>query len=306
MATLKAQYVGRFAPSPTGPLHLGSLVAAVASYADARAAAGQWLLRIEDVDAPRCTKAAEIEIVRQLAAYGFEADGDVTRQSERFEHYDFALAQLRDTQHVFACECTRKMLALAPRNASGEAIYSGQCRQRVIVESAASALRLRVPGDPSADVSFADRARGLISQNLAAEVGDFIVRRADGCYAYQLAVVVDDAAQGITDVVRGEDLLINTPRQIYLQRCLGYPTPCYLHVPLVKNDGGEKLSKQTRARAIALDNAVPTLKAAWRFLNQPDIGDVAFVAQFWQRAIARWNPALMRSNENGSKSVHQG
>ncbi len=306
---LKIPYVGRFAPSPTGPLHFGSLVAAVASYADARAADGRWLLRIEDVDAPRCTKAAEVEVLRQLAAHGFEADGAIIRQSERIEHYELALRQLSKAGRLFACTCTRKMLELAPRNASGEAIYPGRCRALALGESATTALRLRVPDDSDAQVVFADRAFASLAslgQNVATEVGDFILRRADGLHAYQLAVVVDDAAQGITDVVRGEDLLMNTPRQIYLQRCLDYATPGYLHVPLVRNEAGEKLSKQTLATAIASDNAVPTLKAAWTFLKQPDVRVVSSVAQFWQRAIGLWNPALIRSDETSLKPAIPG
>ena len=301
---LKIPYVGRFAPSPTGPLHFGSLVAAVASYADARAVDGQWLLRIEDVDTPRCTRAAEVEIFRQLFAYGFEADGEISRQTERAALYEFDLHRLREAGRLFACTCTRKMLALAPRNAAGEVIYPGQCRARALGESATTALRLRVLDNSDAQVVFADRALGSRSQDVATEVGDFILRRADGRYAYQLAVVVDDAAQGITDVVRGEDLLMNTPRQIYLQHCLHYATPGYLHVPLVKNEGGEKLSKQTLATAIAIDTAVPTLKAAWRFLQQPGVGDVASVAQFWRHAIQRWNPALMRLDKGTVKPAN--
>ena len=279
-------------------------MAAVASYADARAAEGSWLLRIEDIDTPRCTKAAEVEILRQLAAYGFEADEAISRQSERFEHYDFALKQLSETGHLFVCNCTRKILGVAARNASGETIYPGRCRELALNEAATTAWRLRVPDDSGAQVAFADRVLGSRSQNVATDVGDFVLRRADGFYAYQLAVVVDDAAQGITDVVRGEDLLMNTPRQIYLQRCLDDVTPSYLHVPLVKNEAGEKLSKQTLATAVASDTAVPTLRAAWAFLKQPDIGNVASVAQFWRRAIPLWNPALLRSDESSAYPVN--
>ena len=296
-----AAYVGRFAPSPTGPLHFGSLVAAIASYADARAACGRWLLRIEDVDTPRCTKSAETEILRQLAVYGFEADGAVVRQSARAERYDFALKQLSDAGQIFACTCTRKMLGLATRNAWSELIYPGRCRELALVESApAAALRLRVLADPNAHITFTDRALGARTQRVDTDVGDFILRRSDGLYAYQLAVVVDDAAQGVTDVVRGEDLLMNTPRQIYLQRRLGYVTPRYLHVPLARDDAGEKLSKQTRATAIAADSAVPTLQAAWAFLKQRDVGRVASVAQFWKQAILFWNPALMWPPQRGA------
>lgn len=298
-APLRGPYIGRFAPSPTGPLHFGSLVAAVASYADARAANGRWLLRIEDVDTPRCTQAAEVEILRQLRAFGFEADSEIIRQSERSERYDLALKQLRAAGHLFACTCTRKLLKFAPRNDCGESIYPGRCRALAQVESATTALRLRVPLASDAVIAFADRALGALAQNITTEVGDFILRRADRLYAYQLAVVVDDASQCVTDVVRGEDLLMNTPRQIYLQRRLGVATPRYLHVPLVKTEAGEKLSKQTRATAIEIDNAVSTLKAAWRFLGQRDVADVASVAQFWQRAIPSWDPALTRPDAGG-------
>ena len=293
-----AHYVGRFAPSPTGPLHFGSLVAAVASYADARAAEGRWILRIEDIDVPRCTKAAEAEILRQLTTYGFEADGEIVRQSERVERYDLALGQLRDAGYLFACTCSRKMLEHAPRNAFGESIYPGRCRERVFDDSTTTALRLRVPDDADANVTFADRVLGLITQNIATSVGDFILRRADGLYAYQLAVVVDDDAQDVTVVVRGDDLLMNTPRQVFLQRRLRFETPRYLHVPLVKNEAGEKLSKQTLAAAIKSDNSVVTLKAAWAFLNQLDVGRPTSVAGFWHNAIQHWNPALMRGPPN--------
>ncbi len=286
-------YVGRFAPSPTGPLHFGSLVAAVASYADARAANGRWLLRIEDVDTTRCSRAAETEILRQLTAYGFVADGEVVRQSERGEIYAAAIARLTDAGHVFACACSRKMLQSAPRNAEGETIYLGTCRDSERV-TGPHALRLRVQDDGKSNVKFIDRAVGLTAQNVATDVGDFVLRRADGCYAYQLAVVVDDAIQSVTDIVRGEDLWMNTPRQIYLQRILGVATPTYLHVPLARNADGEKLSKQTRAQAISVDAPVATLRAAWAFLKQAEVGRVESVDSFWKAAIANWNPQLLQ------------
>ena len=286
-------YIGRFAPSPTGPLHFGSLVAAVASCVDARAAQGQWLLRIEDVDTTRCSRAAETEILCQLAAYGFVADGEVVRQSTRGEIYEAAIAQLADAGHVFACICSRKTLETVPRNAEGEAIYPGTCRVAHVVTSAHS-LRLRVKDDSDSNVRFTDRACSAITQNVAMEVGDFVLRRADGCYAYQLAVVVDDALQGVTDVVRGEDLLMNTPRQIYLQRRLNIATPTYLHVPLVRNADGEKLSKQTLAQAVNVDAPVATLLAAWAFLKQANLARVESVDAFWNAAIARWNPQVLQ------------
>lgn len=187
------------------------------------------------------------------------------------------------------------MLGSAPHNAWGEVIYPGRCRDLGIADSThATALRLRVQDDADAQVAFTDRTLGALTQNVASHVGDFILRRADGLYAYQLAVVVDDAEHGVTDVVRGEDLLMNTPRQIYLQRALGYAAPSYLHVPLAKNDAGEKLSKQTRALAIADDAAVDTLNLAWSFLGQPEMGPMASVTHFWRHAAAHWKPALLR------------
>ena len=286
-------YIGRFAPSPTGPLHFGSLVAAVASYADARAVNGRWLLRIEDVDTTRCSRAAESEILRQLAAYGFAADGEVVRQSERGEIYDVAIARLAQAGHVFACTCSRKMLEGASRNADGESIYPGTCRDSDVVAGVHS-LRLRVADNDDSRVEFTDRAVGVTRQNVATGVGDFVLCRADGCYAYQLAVAVDDAIQGVTDVVRGEDLLMNTPRQIYLQRRLGVATPTYLHVPLARNAKGEKLSKQTLAQPIAVDAAIETLHAAWAFLKQSDLQQTGSVDSFWKAAIAVWNPKLLQ------------
>ncbi len=298
-----SDYVGRFAPSPTGPLHFGSLVAAVASYADARAARGTWLLRIEDVDTARCSQSAETEIRRQLAAYGFQHDGEVIRQSERSEHYEAALQELENTDVLFACTCTRRQLDSAARNAEGEIIYPGTCSHKQET-GLTHALRVRVPDSTDSLISFTDRARGTITQNLFADVGDFVLRRADGLYAYQLAVVVDDSLQGVTHVVRGEDLLFNTPRQIFLQRLLGYQTPVYLHVPLARNRSGEKLSKQTRARALATDNVLPALHETWAFLGQTPVGPVQSIAAFWQRAIELWSVAPLVALSPASPGEH--
>ncbi len=240
-------YTGRFAPSPTGPLHRGSLVAAVASWLDARAAGGRWLVRMEDLDRPRCVPGAADTILRQLDAYGLAWDGDVLVQSQRDDTYAAALDQLIAAGQAYPCACTRSQLAAAPRNAEGETIYPGTCRAGLPAGSAPRAWRVRV-GEVS--TCFQDRVHGRLCQSLAHEVGDFIVKRADGLFAYQLAVVVDDAAQGITDVVRGADLLWNTPRQVHLQGLLGLPTPRYTHVPLVVNAAGQKLSKQTLAPAL--------------------------------------------------------
>lgn len=242
-----APYVGRFAPSPTGPLHFGSLVAALASFLDARAAGGRWLVRLEDLDRPRCEPGAADTILRQLEAYGLLWDGAVLVQSQRDDAYAEALAALQALDVVYPCACTRSQLADAPRNLEGEILYPGTCRSGLPDGAVARSWRVRVP-----DVStrFHDRIHGDLEQNLARDVGDFIIKRADGLFAYQLAVVVDDAYQGITHVVRGADLLWNTPRQQYLQHLLGLPTPVYAHVPLITNAAGQKLSKQTLAPAL--------------------------------------------------------
>lgn len=282
-------YVGRFAPSPTGPLHFGSLVAAMASYADARAHHGRWLIRIEDVDTTRCSATAERTILAQLACYGFVHDGDIVRQSERSALYERALEQLRTNDLLFACACTRRQLEAAPRNFEGEAIYPGTCRERRL-PFASNASRVRVPAMGADEVSFVDRAAGVVRQQLSAELGDFLLRRADGIYSYQLAVVVDDELQGVTQVVRGADLLGNTPRQIHLQRCLGYRTPAYLHVPLARNASGEKLSKQTQATPLSLDNALVTLREAWAFLRQDPLPGARSAPEFWSLAATHWCP----------------
>ncbi|TAG02767.1 MAG: tRNA glutamyl-Q(34) synthetase GluQRS [Betaproteobacteria bacterium] len=288
------QYIGRFAPSPTGPLHLGSLVAAMASYADCLQHQGRWLLRIEDVDAPRCSPDSEHLIHQQLNAYGFRPHGDVLRQSERTARYDRAMSQLIEDGHIYACRCTRKMLADAPRNSEGDLIYPSTCTSlHVPVNEPHATLRFAVAAADT--VFFVDRAFGLIEQNVSSEVGDFVVRRSDGLYAYQLAVVVDDADQGVTQVVRGADLLGNTARQILLQQALGVATPRYLHVPLVCNDAGEKLSKQTRAEAISTNSTdiLSTLEDAWQLLQQDSLDHPTTVAEFWQRAAAAWQVARL-------------
>ena len=286
-------YKGRFAPSPTGPLHFGSLVAALASHADARSAGGQWLVRIEDVDVARARAGASDAILATLERYGFRWDGPVWRQSLRGEAYAEALARLRAEGLVYVCRCTRRELADAPLSSIGERIYPGTCRDRALQPATDAgagsrfAWRLRIPAAPT---GFVDRHYGPQLQDLAVEVGDFVLRRSDGLYAYQLAVVVDDAAQGITDVVRGADLLASTARQVFLQRALGYPTPRYLHVPVAIDARGDKLSKQTRAPALS-DDPLPALLAAWRFLGQATPADVpGSVAEFWAYAAAHWEP----------------
>ena len=262
-------YRGRFAPSPTGPLHFGSLVAAVASWLDARAAGGEWLVRIEDVDAARTVPGAADDILRTLEAFGLEWDGEVAWQSRRTTLYEAALERLRAGGYVYRCRCSRKEIADSGLAGLEGAIYPGTCRRLGIPPGPGLAERMIAAESP---VAFVDRAIGTVSQNVARDIGDFVVKRRDGPFAYQLAVVVDDAEQGVTDVVRGADLLWSTPRQILLQRALGYPTPRYLHFPVVTNAAGEKLSKQTGAQALDPRQAPELLRHALAFLGQPPAG----------------------------------
>jgi len=268
---------GRFAPSPSGPLHFGSLVAALASWLDARAAASRWLVRIEDLDQPRVQHGAADEILRTLDRLGLYWDGEVTFQSQRIARYEQALARLSNT---YLCGCSRREIADSAVSlaADGAQVYPGTCRAGMPAGKAARALRIRVAGT----VKLRDRVQGELTQDLAREVGDFVLRRADGQFAYQLAVVVDDAEQGVSDVVRGADLLESTPRQIYLQRLLGFPIPRYLHVPVVVDANGAKLSKQTDARGIDRVD----LQRALRFLGQPPSRTLG-------EAVRAWNPALI-------------
>lgn len=282
MSTLP--YRGRFAPSPTGPLHLGSLVAALASWLDARAHAGVWLLRIEDIDPPREQAGAARSQVADLAALGLVPDEAPLFQSSRSPHYLKALAELQAGGHVFQCTCSRAAVERAARGRGLRPdVYPGLCRDRPPAEAPAC-LRVRVTAET---VRVNDRACGAFEQQLERDVGDFVVRRADGLWAYQLASVVDDGAQRITDVVRGADLLDNTPRQIYLQRRLRLPTPRYLHVPLVLDEAGEKLSKQNRAAPLDLANPLRPLQQAWRHLGFAAIG-APTVGEFLERAVAAW------------------
>lgn len=280
--------VGRFAPSPTGPLHFGSLVAALGSYLDARARGGRWLVRMEDVDEPRCSRAAADDILRTLEACGFEWDGEVMVQSARKERYRELLASLKRDGRVYPCACTRRELADSALAPDGAAIYSGSCRGGLPAGKSARAWRLCVE---ATTVCFDDRVQGRLCQDLAREVGDFVLLRADGYHAYQLAVVVDDADQGVTHVVRGADLLDSTPRQIFLQRCLNLPLPVYAHLPVVVNAAGEKLSKQTLAQAIDPRDPVPVLVEAMRFLGQEPpcpMGSRTTTADFWAWAHTAW------------------
>jgi len=286
-------YIGRFAPSPTGPLHTGSLVAAMASYLDAKAHRGQWLVRIEDVDKDRNVAGADQHILASLQRCGMQWDGEVVWQTQREALYEAALKQLGD--NIYPCGCSRREIADSQlrlgQNGNALLVYPGTCREGLASGKTARALRLRTPQQPHRIVSFTDRWAGEYSQDITAEVGDFIIRRADGFWAYQLAVVVDDAAQGITDIVRGADLLDSTPRQLYLQELLGLPHPRYLHVPVVLNEQGDKLSKQTGAQAF--DNGAPAglllqeaLLPAARFLGL-DLR-AASISGFWQDAVPAW------------------
>lgn len=281
-------YIGRFAPSPTGPLHKGSLVAAMASFLDARAHGGQWLVRIEDVDEARTVPGAAEAILQDLQAFGMPWDGEVVWQSQRKHLYQEALSRLGKL--VYPCGCTRREIADSRTGVAsdGAAVYSGLCRNGLAPGKTARAYRLRVPDDASDCIRFEDRWMGTVTQHLATEVGDFVLKRADGFWAYQLAVVVDDADQGITDVVRGADLLESTPRQIYLQHLLDVPTPRYLHVPVVTNTAGEKLSKQTGARALNMEQPLEELIAAARFL-QLAVDQPQSIDDFWKRALTAWS-----------------
>jgi glutamyl-Q tRNA(Asp) synthetase len=288
-------YLGRFAPSPTGPLHAGSLVAALASWLDARAHGGVWRVRVEDVDTPRCVPGADVLILSQLAACGLLPDGDVEWQSRRGAWYEQALSALLERGLAYPCACSRKDIdeALAALGAVherfGERPYPGTCRAG-LQGKLARAWRLRVP---AGEVHWHDRRLGAQTQDLANAVGDFVLKRADGLWAYQLAVVVDDAAQGISDVVRGEDLADNTARQIVLQRALGLPTPRYLHTPLVLAADGHKLSKQNGAVALDVTQPVAALQAAAAVLGMPLI-EAAGASEWLARAVPAW-AGIMRA-----------
>lgn len=271
-------YTGRFAPSPSGPLHLGSLIAAAASWLDARAAGGRWRVRIEDLDRPRCVPGAADAILRALERLGLHWDGEVLYQSRRREHYAAALEAL--AQHTYWCGCTRREIADSSLGLAvdGAHIYPGTCRAGT---TRRRALRLRTPAEP---IAFVDRVQGHTEQVLSRDSGDFVLYRADGLFAYQLAVVIDDAAQGVTDVVRGADLLDSTPRQIYLQRLLGLATPRYLHVPVALDAAGAKLSKQSAAAPLEADPRA--LRRALAFLGQPEAATL-------DEALRAWDPQLI-------------
>ncbi|AKK67449.1 tRNA glutamyl-Q(34) synthetase GluQRS [Xanthomonas translucens] len=281
-------YRGRFAPSPTGPLHLGSLLAAFGSWLLARHAGGEWLLRIEDVDRPRSVPGAAARQLASLRACGLEADGPVLRQSDRGAAYKAAAQRLLQTGQAFTCSCSRS--ELAAQGGAHHRCVAAQTRPQ-------PALRLRVP--PGSAIAFRDGVRGDIAQDVHAEVGDFVLLRADGCWAYQLAVVVDDAAQGISDVVRGADLLDSTPRQILLQRALGLPTPHYLHLPLLLGPDGRKLSKSHAALPLDDADPLPALRLAWALLGQAPtaLAGAGSVAALLAAALRAFEPARLPAQD---------
>jgi len=300
------QYRGRFAPSPTGPLHFGSLAAAVGSYLDARHHHGTWLVRMEDLDVPRCTVEAADGILRTLEAFGLHWGGEIIHQSERTAAYEEALQHLKEAGAAYPCCCTRKEIADSALHGIDGPVYPGTCRNGVPAGRKGRAWRVRTDTFPSplggegagerGSIGFDDALQGHLAQHLESDIGDFVVKRADGLFAYQLAVVVDDAFQGITHVVRGADLLHSTPRQIYLQRLLGFATPAYMHLPIAVNAQGEKLSKQTLAPAIATDDVVATLIAVLKFLRQQPPAELrqGRVEEVLKWAVENWQPEKMR------------
>jgi glutamyl-Q tRNA(Asp) synthetase len=281
-------YRGRFAPSPTGPLHFGSMVAAVGSFIEARRRGGEWLVRMEDLDPPRAAPGAADDILRTLEAFGLHWDGEVVYQSRRHALYEEALEKLQAQDALYACTCSRREIADSSVSGVDGLVYPGTCRAGVAPGRAPRAWRVKVDGQK---IEFIDAIQGRMSRDLAADFGDFVVRRADGFFAYQLAVVVDDAAQGITEIVRGADLIESTPRQIYLQRLLDLPTPDYRHLPVALNANSEKLSKQTFAAPLDATRPLPALLQVMRFLGQDVPPELAAgsIENFWRWAVTHWD-----------------
>ena len=296
---MSARYIGRFAPSPSGALHAGSLVAALASWLDARAHDGTWLVRIEDLDGPRTAAGAEAEIGRQLHALGLVPDAPPLRQSERGALYEAALTRLREAGLAYPCGCTRREIDAelaamgVPAERGAERIYPGTCRQG-LQGKLARAWRLRCGDDRHPlNIEWQVRRLGPQQQDVTHAVGDFILKRADGPWAYQLAVVVDDAEQGMTDVVRGEDLADNTARQIHLQRLLGVPTPRYLHTPLVRNARGDKLSKSNGAAPLDTSDPLAVLRDAALVLGLRVV-DSRHLERWLRHAVTAWRERWLR------------
>lgn len=294
-------YRGRFAPSPTGKLHFGSIVAAVASYADARHADGTWLLRIEDVDQTRARPEAECDILRDLETLGMLWDEPPWHQSDREPRYNAVLAELAEQALAYRCICSRKTVSATGRQGRDGPVYPGTCRKAPPPKAVRAAWRAALDGRI---VRFVDRIQGPLQQDVTADIGDFIIRRIDGYTAYQLAVVVDDHDQRITHVVRGADLLWSTPRQIWLQHRLGYASPRYAHVPLVHDEHGKKLSKRDAAHPIDLRRPVTVLATAWHYLGQTPVpDDVQDAAMFWSWATPRWDiTRVPRAESNDDRS----
>ncbi|MBN6518648.1 tRNA glutamyl-Q(34) synthetase GluQRS [Acinetobacter pittii] len=277
----RCSYSGRFAPSPTGPLHFGSLITAVASYCDAKAHQGKWLVRVEDTDIPRIYPGSEEHILTSLEAFQFESDAEIIFQKNRLDIYESVLDQLKKEGLIYACQCTRKMLG-------SNAIYAGTCRD-LNLDFQGQAIRVKVQDQ---QICFDDRLQGHHCSNLQHDLGDFVLKRRDGIINYQLAVVVDDYLQGITHVVRGADLLDNTERQIWLGQLLGYPQLSYMHLPLAMNDQGQKLSKQNLAQALDLSKAPELLQKAILALGQPNV-DLDQPRLMLKQAVAQWNVDLI-------------
>jgi len=300
LPTARPAYIGRFAPSPSGPLHAGSAVAALASYLDARANGGLWRVRMEDLDTPRNVPGADQLILQQLESLGMRWDGEVLYQSRRLSIYQQAFDRLLSLKLVYPCGCTRREIAdsvlrLQRHFPEGERPYPGTCRAGLPKGRQALSWRLLVP---EGQVDFKDRWLGPMTQSVSQVVGDFILRRADGVWAYQLAVVVDDAEQGVTHVVRGEDLLSSTARQRLLGEMLGLAPVEYLHVPLVTDEAGQKLSKQNGAAALDLTDPLGVLQRAWAALGFDSL-PVADIGGFWAAAIPVWGQGLSRANLHG-------
>ena len=282
-----AQYIGRFAPSPTGPMHFGTLIAAVGSYLQAKTNQGQWLIRMEDVDTTRVVEDSDTQLLNSLEAFGFEWDSEVIYQTTRNVLYSDALERLNQQHLIYPCTCSRKHLA-SHVDYKKTGVYPGTCREQSLPFQGEHALRLKVS---NTNIRFDDMIMGPQQENLATECGDFVIKRKEGLFAYQLAAVVDDASQGITEIVRGADLLDSTARQIYLQQLLGYKTPTYIHLPLALGDDGNKLSKQSESRAI--DNNHPTLALvdALSHLGQqpPESLKNHPLDDIWTWAIQHWD-----------------
>ncbi len=305
-ATTENKWRGRFAPSPTGPLHFGSLVAATASYLQARVRRGEWLLRIEDLDPPREAPGAAERIISTLQVHGFHWDGPADRQSSHLSEYHAIAGRLLADDFAYRCTCSREEVRQAStKTGPAGVVYPGTCRHlgRRAVAGTPDALRLRT-GDSI--VTFKDTVQGTIHCNVAASIGDFVIRRKDGLIAYNLATVIDDARQGITEIVRGCDLLDVTPAQIVLQRILKFATPTYMHVPLVINERGQKLSKQTGAQPIDGQKPDKNLIAALEFLRQDPPAELAgtSVEAIWAWATANWHPEKLAARRQSGQKIN--